>query len=186
MSYKTFIANQPDDHPPEMYQKMYEQYNFDYIGYFSDSFFKASMGEEWFQDRYNPVNIINIEQESAAWAVEESARFKRDLTERISEFLPACSLEPNMRHREAELVNEEYILSGKHLPGHENRSIYISSVHACCPKAVLKTAIINALTTQSSGNAAEVVEDVYDLNKPERIVVAQPVWSRSNLDKFER
>lgn len=170
MSFKNFIQSQKEDHPPEIYQKMYEQYNIDYLGYFSDSFFKASMAEEWFQDRYNPVNIINTEKESAAWALEESEKFKRDLITRTHEFIQACSLEPSAKTRE----EGDDILSGRNLPGHENRAVYVSGIHACCPKAVFKTAITSALTAKN------------ELAVPERIVVAQPVWSNRILNKFER
>lgn len=176
MSFKSFIQTQPEDHPPEIFQQMYEQYNIDYLGYFSESFFKASMGEEWFQDRYNPINIMNIEKESATWALDESRRFKQKLVDNPVSFIQACSLEPNARHRDADLANDEVVLSGKHLPGHENRTVYVSGIHACCPKAVLQTAITNALTNNGTEEG----------NKPDRIVISQPVWHSRQLDKFER
>ncbi len=176
MSFKSFIQTQPEDHPPEIFQQMYEQYNIDYLGYFSESFFKASMGEEWFQDRYNPINIMNIEKESTAWAIDESRRFKQNLVDNPVSFIQACSLEPNARHRDADLANDEVVLSGKHLPGHENRTVYVSGIHACCPKAVLQTAITNALTNNGTEES----------NKPDRIVISQPVWNSRQLDKFER
>lgn len=94
MSFKSFMQNQHDNLPPEAFQKMYDQYNIDYLSYFSDAFFKASMGEEWFQDRYNPINIVAIEKESAAWAVAESAKFKQELLSHTTEAIQACSLDP--------------------------------------------------------------------------------------------
>jgi hypothetical protein len=174
MSFKSFIQSQAEDCPPEVYQSMYQQYNIDYLGYFSESFFKASMAEEWFQDRYNPVSILNIEKESAEWAAQESAHFKKDLLHRTNDFIQACSLEPTSKHRDDSM--EEVPLSGKHLPGHENRAIYVSGIHACCTKAVFRSAVSAALTTGENNES----------NQPERIIVAQPVWSTRNLDKFEK
>lgn len=232
MSFKTFMLTQQEDLPAEIFQKRYEEYNLDYLRYFSDSFFKASKGEEWFQDRYNPVNIVNMEKETSQWAKGEAERFKNQFLSNPQEFITACSLEPNRRNsapsinrrfaatapatvptppatNDGEVVPEfshvsrsdgpEAVgnagtetteapvvssvaaileeISGKHLPGHETRTVYISGVHACCPKKVLRNAIINYLSERTNGR-----EDM----KPDRILISQPVWSTRSLDKFER
>lgn len=39
---------------------MYDQYHLLYLQDFSDSFFKATMVEEWFQDRYNPISAFTV------------------------------------------------------------------------------------------------------------------------------
>jgi hypothetical protein len=52
MTFKSFMQVQSDDLPPEVFQKRYEEYNLNYLVDFSDAFFKASVGEEWFQDRW--------------------------------------------------------------------------------------------------------------------------------------
>jgi hypothetical protein len=177
MSFKSFIASQPEDLPPEVFQRQYEQYNIEYLQYFSESFFKASMGEEWFQDRYNPVNILTIEKESNQWAIEEAERFQISFNQHSEEFISSCSLEPSAAlSSSSHSVGDEGFHSGRHLPGHENRAIYVTGIHACCPKQVLKAAIISALTS-------DIAEST---NKPDRIIIAQPVWSVKNLDKFER
>lgn len=234
MSFKKFMLTQHEDLPAEIFQKRYEEYNLDYLRYFSDSFFKASKGEEWFQDRYNPLNIVNMEKETSQWAKGEAERFKNQFLGNPQEFIAACSLEPNRRNSSinrrstvaaptpapntandglaalevspvvrtdasdavgnagdkitaatdtavapaataVSTISEEF--SGKHLSGHESRTVYISGVHACCPKKVLRSAIINSLSERTNGR-----EDM----KPDRILISQPVWSTRSLDKFER
>lgn len=96
-SFKSFMVNQTEDLPPEDFQRRYEKYNLDYLVYFSENFFNASKAEEWFQDRYNPINIVNTDKESAAWARGEAERFKASLLSRPEEMIAACSLEPNAR-----------------------------------------------------------------------------------------
>ena len=62
---------------------------------------------------------------------------------------------------------------GRHVPGHEDRTIYISGVHSVCTKAVLRAAVTDVLTKEN-------------LPPPERVIVAQPVWTQKVPSKFER
>jgi hypothetical protein len=67
-SFKTFIELQQDDLPPEKFQQQYDAYTAKYLEAFSDAFFKASVGEEWFRERYDPSAIMQSEKEAAIWA----------------------------------------------------------------------------------------------------------------------
>ena len=60
---------------------------------------------------------------------------------------------------------------GKHIPGHEDRAVYISNIHAGCPKSVLKSIICDKL------QAAEIP-------LPERIVIGQPAWTSKLPPRF--
>lgn len=53
---------------------------------------------------------------------------------------------------------------GKHMPGHEDRAVYISNIHAGCPKSVLKSKIFEKL--QEAG-----------VPLPERVLIGQPAWT---------
>lgn len=182
LSYKSFVLQQHEDQPPEAFNSMYATYNLEYLQYFSEWFFKKSLIEEWFQDRYNPVHIQAIEKETETWAADESARFKDLLLNQTEEFIRACSLDPGSGKKKSILGDDAterpaVDFGGKHLAGHESRTLYLTEVHACCPKSVLKNAIIEVLTDKST-EALNLV--------PERILIAQPVWSNKNIEKFER
>lgn len=205
MSFKNFVQSQTEDLPVEEFQRRYEQYNLDYLVYFSDSFFKASKAEEWFQDRYNPSNIVNMEKDSAENSRIEAEKFKSALLRNPDEVIAACSLEPSARKFRKSLSSSKPVtdgsategttdgaetavaktnedVSGRHFSGHENRTVYLSGVHACCPKSVLTGAIIARLRETNVENSAVSVEDL----TPERILISQPMWSNRVLDKFER
>jgi hypothetical protein len=64
-------------------------------------------------------------------------------------------------------------VSGGHLSGHESRTVYVTGVHACCTKAVLRTAVTETLVREH-------------LPAPERVVISQPVWGNKLPSKFER
>lgn len=209
MSFKSFMQAQHEDLAPEVFQRMYDQYHLLYLQDFSDSFFKASMVEEWFQDRYNPIRIQGLEEAAATRAVSESAALKASLVAHPKESVKAMCLDPPPNRKRAptivdsssaaapagttedeepktaesisEMVTEDPTsaanvpIATKHLPGHEDRTLYISGIHAGCTKASLETAIISALAA------------VDDALVPERIIIAQPVWTNSHgVDKFER
>ena len=57
--------------------------------------------------------------------------------------------------------------------------MYVSGIHACCPKQVFKNLILEALTAHNNVNQKH-------LPVPERIVIAQPTWNPRNIEKFER
>ena len=73
------------------------------------------------------------------------------------------------------------VVTGKNFSGHENRAVYICGVHACCPKQTFKNLILEALASNSGLNLNQA-----PLPAPERIVIAQPIWSTRNIEKFER
>ena len=75
------------------------------------------------------------------------------------------------------MINE-ILLAGKHFSGHENRALYVTGIHACCPKQFFKTIITDTLV--GNENTAD------PLPAPERILIAQPVWNTRYLEKFER
>lgn len=195
---------QPEGLAPEVYQKMYEQYHFSYLEELSEAFFRVSMSEEWFQDRYNPINIVNLEQETADWAVNESLVIKNALEKHGSAFVQACSLEPSAnvrsassRHsnaaskqpappqssaqteeKDAEEENES-VVAGRLFDGHGQRTVYIPGVHACCPKAVFRSVVTAALAP-----AGDEAQDSAVL--PDRVLISHPVWSQRALERFER
>lgn len=212
MSFKSYMQNQHEDLSPEVFQRMYEQYHLHYLQDFSDSFFKASMAEEWFQDRYSPVKIHELELETSKWASQESVLFAASLRNHSVATVHAMRLDPlyssnavetisNGSSRPANVLNiakaavttsarksfegaavvapaieDSVPVTGRHLVGHEDRTICISGVHACCPKHVLKSAIIDALAKHLA----------VAIPAPDRIVVAQPIWSDQFLEKFQR
>lgn len=206
MSFKSFMQAQHDDLPPEVFQRMYDQYHILYLQDFSDSFFKASMVEEWFQDRYNPIRIHGLEEAAAVRAVSESAAMKASLVAHPVASVKAMCLDPppNPNRKRAPTIDataaitedasadkpaemstemvagdsqdaSSVPIATKHLPGHEDRTLYISGIHAGCTKASLENAITSALAAVDENLA------------PERIIIAQPVWTNTHgVDKFER
>jgi hypothetical protein len=208
MSFKNFVQTQPEDLSIEEFQRLYEKYNMEYLVYFSDSFFKQSKAEEWFQDRYNPIHIVNTEKDAAENSRSEAERFKNSLLSSAEDFVAACSLEPSAQKfrksfsasvtntatdattadsdavvegTEAAVSKAIEEIDGRHFSGHQSRTVYLSGVHACCPKSVLAGAIIARLR-DGAENSPLTVEEL----TPERILISQPMWSNRVLDKFER
>jgi hypothetical protein len=210
MSFKNFVQTQSEDLSIEEFQRLYEKYIMEYLVYFSDSFFKQSKAEEWFQDRYNPIHIVNMEKDAAENSRSEAERFKNSLLASAEEFLAACSLEPSARKfrkslpagpsvttavTDAVTADSEAVvegaesavlkpieeIDGRHFSGHQSRTVYLSGVHACCPKSVLAGAIIARLR-----EGAEIHSLTVEELTPERILISQPMWSNRVLDKFER
>jgi hypothetical protein len=66
----------------------------EYLTKYSDAFFKANAGEEWFQDRYNPVNLMRHKNAGMNWAKTESLRFKEKVLLNPSKCMLAMSLDP--------------------------------------------------------------------------------------------
>lgn len=222
MSFKSFMQTQRDDLPPETFQRMYEQYHLHYLDDFSQTFFRASVGEEWFQDRYDPLRLQDLETEAASWAARESAAFKALLLENPAKAVEGLNLDPSSVRlsrfpaTKAPVAKVESKVEGdaetgetdtlavedpvskeskeggtaKHFSGHEQRTVYLSGVHACCTKAVLKAAIAEALaasgTRTADQEAQEKPADGVVLPPAERILISQPVWSNKFLEKFER
>ena len=78
-----------------------------------------------------------------------------------------------------------HIASNSHLSGHEDRTIYVTGIHACCTKAVLKSAIVDALSAGDLSAPVSNQEEFPSLT-PTRIVISQPVWINRIPSKFER
>jgi hypothetical protein len=211
LSFKSFMQQQRDDLPPEAFQRLYDQYHLNYLQDFSDRFFEESMMEEWFQDRYSPVRIYAQEQATAARAATESAALKASLVSHPSASVRAMSLEPPTHTKgkrgsggNVENVSEsapdattaaagegmevsaasDIPVATKHIPGHENRTLYFSGIHASCTRSAFYNAIVHALSPPADPEAAAEVEEV---PLPERFLFAQPVWTNfDGNDKFER
>ena len=94
MSFKAFMHTQRDDVPPDSIPRMYDQYTMTYLTDFSNNFFSASKTEEWFQDRYNPLNIHRLEKEAIDWALHEAAVIKESIQSHPLATVAAMSLEP--------------------------------------------------------------------------------------------
>lgn len=213
MSFKSFIQTRKEHLSPEGFQQLYEKYQQDYLLDFSEAFFRLSCGEEWFQDRYNPINIIAQEKESAQWAVQESLVVKNALQTDTKGFVEACSLEPNVKppvppvgfrgpnntstmergEHDRESDNERdgedrgssstsspssSVVAGRQLEGLEDCTVFVTAIHACCPRPVFRTAVLAIL-------AGELSEPESAL-QPRRILVSQPTWSPKVMDRFER
>jgi hypothetical protein len=211
LSFKSFITMQRDDLPSDAYQRMYDQYHLNYLQDFSDRFFKESMMEEWFQDRYSPVRIQAQEEAAAARAVAESASLKASLLAHPVASVKAMCLDPpphpkggnkrNVGGREQpaqeapaepaaeagdgmEVAVSDVPVASKHLAGHEDRTLYISGIHASCTRSALHNAILHALAPPAESEAANDAEEIC---VPERFLFAQPVWTNfDGNDKFER
>lgn len=209
MSFKNFVASQPDNLTPDAFQRMYDQYHAKYLQDFSDAFLKASIVEEWFQDRYNPIRVHNQEKATTARASVESAAIKASLLAQPLDTVKAMCLDPSTAPERSDRKRAQSVsapaeeaaepqpdladasamesstsvpLTGRHLAGHDDRTLYISGLHACCTKAALHNSIIAALALGNSDPAATAT-----VPAPERVIMAQPVWTSSDgVDKFER
>ena len=63
---------------------------------------------------------------------------------------------PGLGQEEA-LIDDELSYSsitGKHLSGHEDRTVYVTGIHACCTKAVFRAAVMEHLSAANAANAA--------------------------------
>ena len=78
-----------------------------------------------------------------------------------------------------ETCSSDIPVASKHLPGHENRTLFIAGIHASCTRSALYNAITQTL--------ADNVDDTEDIPMPERFLFAQPVWTTfEGNDVFER
>jgi hypothetical protein len=79
-NFKSFMLDQSEELLPEDYQRKYDEYCVQYVHDFSDECFHTAKTEEWFQNRYNPLNLEAIANEVSAWAATESATIHKELT----------------------------------------------------------------------------------------------------------
>ena len=109
MSFKAFMHTQREDVPPDSLPRMYDQYTMTYLADFSNNFFTMSKAEEWFQDRYNPLNIHRLEREAIEWALQEAAIIKDSIRSHPLATVGAMSLEPLsvLQERQSEAKAEE-------------------------------------------------------------------------------
>lgn len=125
-SFKTFMMAQSDDTAHiDVYRKRYDDYQVEHCMRFNQFFFDANKGEEWFQERYDPLRRQEQLKETAAWAVNASAEMKAALERNTEAMLQACSLEPSA-NRNNRVINApegeadkaiEATFSGRHIPG---------------------------------------------------------------------
>ena len=206
------MHNQNDAPPLHVVHSRYEDLINHYITDFSDIFFHTNKSEEWFQERYHPCRLAQIEKDAETWATSSSKELLESLIKAPSHIVNACNLDPpdwlyadrgikkqkvtekatdsstndavevideskdvndnDSKKNDDVIVNTDGMINyGRHIPGHEDRAIFISNIHANCPKSVLKNVINEALT------AAE-------LPLPERIIIAQPAWTTKLPPRF--
>lgn len=94
LSFKSYVQTQRDDLSPEVYQKLYDDFQLQYIMDLSLQFFHTNKQEEWFRDRYDPSRIIQRDEAATAWSIKESSVLRNALVENALEVLDAISLEP--------------------------------------------------------------------------------------------
>ena len=105
MSFKSFMQNQQEDLAPEAFQQRYDEYHLHYLADFSDAFFRRSLQEEWFQERYSPAKITALEQDTCAWAAAESGVIRDSLLARPAEVVAAMCLDPTPRRHRGDRVD---------------------------------------------------------------------------------
>lgn len=210
MSFKSFVQTLSDDYSPDMYQKMYSQYHMHYLDDFSKAFFEASKNEEWFQDRYNPIRIVERENEVKAWAAKESALIKAALQSDAAAHIAGMNLdipskastktsvsgavgEKDDSDKEGDDSDDE----GEHKPA-DSTAAGTTSV---APAAVGS----NAAYIDGHADRSIVIHAIHaccpkdlfrsviseqlakkDLPVPERIIISDPSWNKKNKEKFER
>jgi hypothetical protein len=87
------MISQVDDGHPDEFKRRYDDFCVNYATLtVSDAFFHASKGEEWFQDRYNPLRLLQQEEEASAWAKSESSTFAAELQSSPSRVVAAMRL----------------------------------------------------------------------------------------------
>ena len=184
------MQSQREDLTPEEFQNIYADYNVKYIEDFCDEFFHTSKAESWFQDRYNPVRRQEIEAETAAWGILESAQMKADLENNAPLVVQGVCLDKSAipptppkkeqttavaLHRPADESINPNDVAGKHFSGHEYRTLFVSGLHASCTVVALKAAFSAAIT--AAGLATH----------PERVVLSQPMWTtKVQPSRYER
>jgi SERRATE/Ars2, N-terminal domain len=109
MTYGNFVKSQREDLSPEIYQKRYQDYQYNYLLDMADKFFTANLNEEWFRDRYDPSRILDRERRASEWSILESEMMKNAITENPLEILKAVSLEPVEKRRNNENNSKEDI-----------------------------------------------------------------------------
>ncbi|CAM9369271.1 unnamed protein product, partial [Ectocarpus fasciculatus] len=151
LCYHDFKRDQDYGTPAEECQRRYEQYQLQYAQDVSDHFFDTHKHEEWFVDRYDPLRVQEREEGVRQWARDESAALGRALASAPLPVLRACS--------------------GKHIPGHKDRTVYISGIPASCPRAAVENGVREALEA-AAGCSEGAVPGV------DRLLLAQPSWRR--------
>lgn len=166
----------------------------------SDEFFRVKKHEDWFRDRYDPSRLVEQEQNVKEWALKESLTFKSYFKDHVEEVLAAVDLDPlppTRDHRgnespDASKIAPQAVIS-KHLPGHEQRTVYLAGIPESCTKNQLRSAVLAALANpltnrydlDNAVNQSSLEPDVV-IAAPERILVSQPTWSSRLSPQFER
>ena len=97
VTYKNFMLNQPDDVPPEVFQRRYEDFQVQYIMDFSTNFFENNKNEEWFRERYDPYKQYEMELETTKNIQIESTKFKSEFLAFTEQFMESLRLDPVKR-----------------------------------------------------------------------------------------
>ncbi len=69
---------------------------------------------------------------------------------------------------------------GKHYSGHEHRAIFVTGIHSSCSLQILKHAIQLVLSDPFFNGPNN------SILTPERVVLSQPMWTKSVPSRFER
>jgi len=142
-----------------------------YLEKFSDSYFQQNKAEEWFQDRYNPLNVLERERENTEWAAEESEYLKKLVLEKpitsirgmrlgpLTAPAPARPVEGNTSDTDAQAEagagaiekekeeEEESVPSLRTLEGHEDCCVFVSRIPAGVTKSGFSLDLVDFLAT---------------------------------------
>eukprot|EP01035_Chromulina_nebulosa_P018410 gene18410-24113_t len=167
MSFRTFIQTLSEDYSPEIYQSLYDEYQYKYINEFSEKFFQANKKEEWFRDRYDPLKQRDNETITNSIVFKEAELFKDELFKNAKDVITAMCLDPINSNIESDSSNK-------------------------CTKSQLQQAIKEALTDPSKNRYStpalndRLFTDFSELPPPDRIIVTQPNWTLKSPPTFER
>ena len=194
MSYKSFMQTQSEDLSPDQFQARYEQYQKKYLDDFSNTFFDTAKRDEWFQARYNPVKLVEVELENVKRAASESAALRAEVLADPEQVLPKFFLGPEKGSILQRLGGAAPSATGdevvdplgkeqaaaddndvRHLRGHHNCTLSFGSIHASCTKALFSNAISDAL--------AAATEPV--ISPASRIIIGPPFWVGHSPPRFE-
>jgi hypothetical protein len=88
------MHNQNDAPPLHVVHSRYDELINHYITEFSDIFFHTNKSEEWFQDRYHPCKLAQVEKDAEAWAVSSSKELLESIVKAPAHIISACNLDP--------------------------------------------------------------------------------------------
>lgn len=179
MSFRSFVQTLRDDLSPEVYQKKYDEYQYQYLLDFSNNFFEMNKYEEWFRERYDAIKLIDKEDNLAEWAAKESHNIQTALLSNPQDVISACCLEPQSSIDT--ISNEKTTAIDKFFPGHAHHVIKLTGIPDCCSKKQLQTAITQAFTNPTTNlYATSSFPSLPNapIPLPDRILIGQPRLSK--------